>query len=166
MVATSTVKSGVVEKRRYLLTRIKNSKGFTLIELIVVIVIIGILAAIAAVAYTQFIANAEATSVETGADQIVRALNAEEVFTQADVQIASGSTFSGTTVEVFDKNANGGAGDYVPASDTLITDLNSAVNNNTLTITATNGVGIITLSDGSYECDITVPGLVKTCGNV
>jgi prepilin-type N-terminal cleavage/methylation domain-containing protein len=39
------------------MSRIKQLKGFTLIELIVVVIIIGVLAAIAAVAYNQFVGN-------------------------------------------------------------------------------------------------------------
>lgn len=145
------------------MTRLKQTRAFTLIELIVVIVIIGILAAIAAVAYNQFIANAEATSVETGADQVVRALTAEQVFTQRPVEFvggAVGNQFTATTIETYDKNAN----DYVPASTELLNDLNSAVNNNTLVVDA--AAGTITITDGSYQCVIAENTLAKTCSNV
>jgi prepilin-type N-terminal cleavage/methylation domain-containing protein len=170
------VKGGVGREKEFILTSLKKTRGFTLIELIVVIVIIGILAAIAAVAYTQFISNAEATSVETGADQIVRAINAEQVFTQRPVSLAADATgaFAAGTLQVWDKNATPQA--YANASDELVTDLNSAVNNNTLTVDSTTagsantaGTGTIKLSDGSYECTIQIPlnpAQPKVCGDV
>lgn len=56
------------------MNRIKNTKAFTLIELVVVIVILGILAAIAAFAYQNFISNARANSVQRKADQVAKSL--------------------------------------------------------------------------------------------
>lgn len=72
------------------MTRLKSTRGFTLIELIVVIVIIGILAAIAAVAYNQFIANANEGSAEASAVKVAESIGA----TSALANVATNDTTS------------------------------------------------------------------------
>ena len=64
------------------MTRLKNAKAFTLIELIVVIVIIGILVAIAAVAYNSIIANSKKSALEASASQLAKIIQAESASTQ------------------------------------------------------------------------------------
>ena len=64
------------------MTRLKNAKAFTLIELIVVIVIIGILVAIAAVAYNSIIANSKKSALEASASQVAKIIQAESASSQ------------------------------------------------------------------------------------
>lgn len=65
------------------MTRLKKSRGFTLIELIVVIVIIGILVALAAVAYNAVIKNSKQSAIEAKASQISKMLQAKSAADQA-----------------------------------------------------------------------------------
>lgn len=64
------------------MTRLKNSRGFTLIELIVVIVIIGILVALAAVAYNAVIANSKKSAVEATGAQVAKMIQSESAAQQ------------------------------------------------------------------------------------
>ena len=64
------------------MTRLKNAKAFTLIELIVVIVIIGILVAIAAVAYNSIITNSKKSAAEFSASQVAKIIQAKAATAQ------------------------------------------------------------------------------------
>jgi len=55
--------------------RMKNKKGFTLIELMIVVAIVGILAAIAIPAYIDYTIRARITEVVTGYDALSTALS-------------------------------------------------------------------------------------------
>jgi len=58
------------------MSRIRNSKAFTLIELIVVVIIIGVLAGIAAVAYNQFVAQANTKANIASVKNVAQAMDA------------------------------------------------------------------------------------------
>lgn len=66
------------------MTRLKNTRAFTLIELIVVIVIIGILAAVAAVSYNSFITGAEEATAESTYGSIGTLVAAQSALDQSD----------------------------------------------------------------------------------
>jgi len=56
-----------------MLKRVKNKKGFTLIELMIVVAIVGILAAIAIPAYLDYTVKAKLTEVSAAADALAQA---------------------------------------------------------------------------------------------
>ena len=92
------------------MTRLKNAKAFTLIELIVVIVIIGILVAIAAVAYNAIIDNAKKSGAETSAAQVAKVIAGESAASQVAVNtdanmIAAAAKESGSVAQVADAAA-------------------------------------------------------------
>jgi type IV pilus assembly protein PilA len=57
-----------------MLKRVKNKKGFTLIELMIVVAIVGILAAIAIPAYIDYTIRARMSEIVTGFDGLATAL--------------------------------------------------------------------------------------------
>ena len=68
------------------MTLLKNTRGFTLIELIVVIVIIGILVAVAAVAYNSVIGNSKKSAAEASASQVAKIYQAASAAQQVPVE--------------------------------------------------------------------------------
>lgn len=58
------------------MSKLKQMKGFTLIELIVVVIIIGVLAAIATVAYNQFVGQSRSAAAVSNAVQLRKAIDA------------------------------------------------------------------------------------------
>ena len=84
------------------MSRLRQMKGFTLIELIVVVIIIGVLAAIAAVAYNQFVGNSRATAILASAKQVDKAIQAQtaqdDVSVTAAGELAKVTSVSGATV--------------------------------------------------------------------
>ena len=77
------------------MTRIKNIKGFTLVELIVVVVILGILSAVAILGYTQFVANANTSAAQADVAQVVTLQMAEDA--SANPPVITAGTFWGTS---------------------------------------------------------------------
>ena len=78
-----------------MLNRIKNSRGFSLIELAVVLIIIGVIAAIAIPTFQTVIDKSEQRAVDSTADALVRNLDALGAFengalTNANVFAAMG----------------------------------------------------------------------------
>ena len=67
------------------MTRLKNNKAFTLIELIVVIVIIGILATVAALAYNSIIDQASASGAEQKFASLAKLVLVQSAFDQVAV---------------------------------------------------------------------------------
>ena len=94
--------------------RMRNLKGFTLIELIVVILILGILAAIAVVGYTNITDEANKTAVLANAKQIVSAVS-------ADATLAGSATVDQfLTVDVTKIDADGTAGADFPTTTSYL----------------------------------------------
>ena len=115
------------------MTRIKNRKAFTLIELVVVIVIIAILAAIAAFAYNSVINNSKKSAIEATAQQVNKSYQAA---------VAAGGAAAGA-----------GTGSVVNA----IQDLTA---NSAATIPGTTGV--ITANGYTYSVNsVTVPSFMS-----
>ena len=68
--------------------RMRNLKGFTLIELIVVILILGILAAIAVIGYTNITDQANQTALKANAQQVVTSVSADATLNQEKAYVA------------------------------------------------------------------------------
>ena len=101
------------------MTRLKNSKAFTLIELIVVIVIIGILAAVAAVAYNSIIDQASASGAEQQFASLGKLVAAQSAFDQVTPTALVAATVAGTPAGAVALTAVPGYGADIPASVTL-----------------------------------------------
>ncbi|WP_084360207.1 prepilin-type N-terminal cleavage/methylation domain-containing protein [Janibacter anophelis] len=80
------------------MTRLKKSRGFTLIELIVVIVIIAILVAVAAVAYNSVIGNSKQSAANTTAAQIAKTLQGESAAQQKSWDAMGAGTASADAI--------------------------------------------------------------------
>lgn len=93
-----------------IINKLKEKKGFTLIELIVVIAILGILAAILLPQFTGFQDRARSTQALTDAKQVATAMDALEIenghgsgaFTQAEVEaLADKNNSMASTITAF-----------------------------------------------------------------
>ena len=124
------------------MSRIKQLKGFTLIELIVVVIIIGVLAAIAAVAYNQFIGDSRTTAAYASAKQVATAITASAATAEkSPLAVVSASTDLKTDLKV--------SGDAV-----LKFEAKGASNTaGTVTDESTDRV---TVKRGSQTCDVTL----------
>jgi len=79
-----------------MLRKVKNQKGFTLIEILVVVIIVAILAAFAVPRYLRYVEKSRSTEAQTG----IRALR-----TAFDVHVQTMGNSEGYTVEMAQKDS-------------------------------------------------------------
>jgi prepilin-type N-terminal cleavage/methylation domain-containing protein len=79
-----------------MLRKMKNQKGFTLIEILVVVIIVAILAAFAVPRYLRYVEKSRSTEAQTG----IRAIR-----TAYDVYIQTNGNSEGYTIEMAQKDA-------------------------------------------------------------
>jgi prepilin-type N-terminal cleavage/methylation domain-containing protein len=80
-----------------MLRKLKNQKGFTLIEVLVVVIIVAILAAIAVPRYLRYVEKSLSTEAQTAITTIRKAF---------DVHLANHRNTEGYTIEDAQKDAN------------------------------------------------------------
>ena len=102
------------------MTRLQNSRAFTLIELIVVVVILGILAVIAAVGYNGFINRSRNTAAQADVTQIAKQAQATSADTNVAVAALPANTVAvsgqaGTATNSFCVYKYGGDTTYIAA---------------------------------------------------
>jgi len=79
-----------------MLRKLKNQKGFTLIEILVVVIIVAILAAFAVPRYLRYVEKSRSTEAQTA----IRAIR-----TAFDVYVQTNGTSEGYTVDLAEKDA-------------------------------------------------------------
>ncbi|MDD3104293.1 MAG: prepilin-type N-terminal cleavage/methylation domain-containing protein [Candidatus Cloacimonadaceae bacterium] len=80
-----------------MLRKLKNQKGFTLIEVLVVVIIVAILAAIAVPRYLRYVEKSRSTEAQTAITTIRKAF---------DIQLQTTGSTEGYTIEDAKKDAN------------------------------------------------------------
>lgn len=117
--------------------KIRNKKGFTLVELLIVIAVLGIIAAIAVPRFTGVLGNVRTNAEIRSAELIVKEVEAE--FMLEGWAIADGVTMTLAA-------PTAAAADNTEFNGTIPLDEHGVAM--TITITNTGGVFTITISDG------------------
>lgn len=137
--------------------KLKNKKGFTLVELIVVLVILAILAALLVPALTGYIDKAKEKSIEAKTRNIVMA-------TQTLIDEKYGTVNLGATLKA--DVAIGDAGTATGISDGKFTVAASDITNLAeVTVTTTNVTGVKINADSKKGAVAKVTSLTYTEGN-
>jgi len=121
-----------------MLRKVKNKRGFTLIELMIVVAIVGILAAIAIPAYLDYTVKAKMSEVTNAMDALAQAAceyhTSLGTFPNDTTDIANTFASVSTTYATFSWNrTSADAGQFVA----VLQSLSSAVNGNNLILSIT-----------------------------
>lgn len=131
--------------------KVKNKKGFTLVELIVVLVILAILAALLVPALTGYIDKANKEKVVSETRMVVMAV--QTVASEAYGQLGAGNDLSNTNTNDWSSGLNAADGKYMAEIKKLaeVFDSNPKA---TFYATATAQGKVLTLSynNGVYTC--------------
>ena len=145
--------------------KMKNQKGFTLVELIVVLVILAILAAMLVPALTGYIDKANRQKIVAATRQVVMAAQ-----TQVSEKYAS-KTLETTTITIADtkaptyKNAAGSAGKDTVAGEEIVALAEVATVDSSKNCTFKNGISNIdiTYNDKGHVTSVVLTQGSKTC---
>ena len=144
------------------LQKLKNKKGFTLVELIVVIAIIAILAAVLIPVIGNYVADANASANEQTMKEIENAISIEisemgnagaKLTAGGTLTITAGGAVSNSSVEV------GPASSTFPNSYGTATNFTANITTRLVNLQMPSGVGSYTVTIGALGDDFVVTGV-------